>query len=90
VHGVRPICSWNESTSGPFFKDPKSDFQKPWLESWLPVLTNGAGDFVVYETQGSPRGQLITYWHDEPRRTTAHPSLRAWAEKLLNEFKSAR
>lgn len=69
-----------------FFADPTSDFQEPWSASWLPVLTNDAGDFIVYETQGELRGHLVHYWHDEESRTVAYKSLLQWAEELLLEY----
>ncbi|MDX6007968.1 SMI1/KNR4 family protein [Cupriavidus necator] len=69
-----------------FFADPMSDFIEPWCASWLPVLTNDAGDFVVYETVGDLRGKLLHYWHDDPSRSVAHSSLLQWAERLLHEY----
>ena len=72
-----------------FFADPLSDFLGPWEPSWLPILTNDAGDFVVYQTQGSQPGSLSLYWHDDERRGTAHPSLQSWAQELLNEYRHA-
>lgn len=44
-----------------FFADPMSDFMEPWSPSWLPLLTNDSGDFVVYETAGLSRGKLLHY-----------------------------
>ncbi|WP_316156845.1 SMI1/KNR4 family protein [Cupriavidus sp. BIC8F] len=69
-----------------FFADPLSEFMEPWCASWLPVLTNDAGDFVVYETVGDLRGKLLHYWHDDPSRSVAYSSLHQWAEKLLHEY----
>ena len=71
-----------------FFGDPMSDFLMPWSTSWIPVLTNDAGDFLVYETQGPLAGALLHYWHDDPSRSVAHPSLIHWAEGLLREYEA--
>lgn len=69
-----------------YFSDPRSDVMAPWSASWLPVLTNDAGDFVVLETVGPQAGFLRLYWHDDPSRSVAHPSLLKWAEALLGEY----
>lgn len=66
-----------------FFADPMSDFLEPWSHSWVPILTNDSGDFVVYETAGESAGQLIHYWHDDPARRQAYASLVDWAQELL-------
>jgi len=69
-----------------FFADPMSDFMEPWRASWIPVLTNDSGDFVVYETVGESKGVLLYYWHDDPSRGVAYQSLLQWAETLLREY----
>ena len=69
-----------------FFVDPMSEFMEPWSASWLPVLTNDSGDFLVYETQGELKGALLHYWHDNPSRRVACSSLLQWAEGLLREY----
>jgi len=62
---------------------------EPWSPSWLPVLTNDSGDFVVYETAGPSRGKLLHYWHDDQSRSVAYLSLQEWAEELLCEHEQS-
>jgi cell wall assembly regulator SMI1 len=69
-----------------FFADPGSDFMAPWANSWIPILTNDSGDFLVLETAGEQQGALLHYWHDEPSRSVKFRSLSEWAERLLQEY----
>lgn len=48
----------------------------PWKAAWLPVMTNGAGDYVVYDCGN---GRLVRYYHDDEARPAAAKSLAAWA-----------
>jgi ABC-type thiamine transport system substrate-binding protein len=63
--------------------DPKEDVKKPWSNAWLPVFTNGAGDYVCFVTSGKGAGSLVEYWHTDTDRTTAYASFDAWADTLL-------
>jgi len=65
-----------------FLSDPTEEVKQPWSKTWLPLFTNGAGDFLVYETSGKKAGSLIGYRHDDEDRAIAHESLLAWATKL--------
>lgn len=66
-----------------FLNDPKEDILQPWSASWIPFLYNGAGDYIVYETEGSLAGKLIKYWHNDKGRDVLHESLADWAEAVL-------
>lgn len=59
-----------------------------WPPSWVPLLENGAGDYIVLETEGPQSGSLLNYWHDEPNywekpseERVAYRSLVDWAER---------
>lgn len=69
-----------------FFNDPMSEFMEPWRRSWLPILTNDSGDYVVYETEGELAGQLFFYWHDDSARKLAYRSLEDWLQELLEDY----
>ncbi|MEY4563013.1 MAG: hypothetical protein RLZZ618_2290 [Pseudomonadota bacterium] len=69
-----------------FFSDPSEDFLKPWNPSWVPLLTNDSGDYLVYETAGENEGKLIQYWHDDLRRLIQHQDLTFWANELRCEL----
>lgn len=69
---------------------------KPWPRSWVPLLTNGAGDFLVYETAGEHAGRLIRFWHDEadywskPRdRWHEAASLAEWVDGAVAAIEAA-
>lgn len=69
-----------------FLSDPDEDIQQPWQESWIPILANGAGDYIVYVTSGEMKGQLVAYWHDSEDRRVAFQSLESWARKVLSAY----
>ncbi len=72
-----------------FLGDPSEEILQPWSKSWLPLLSNGAGDYVCVETAGKKRGQLVTYYHDDKTRPVAWPSLAAWAGDLAGALEKA-
>ena len=43
--------------------------------TWVPIMTNGAGDYIVYDRK---TGALVHYWHDDAERPKAAPSLDHW------------
>lgn len=53
---------------------PGADIQQPWDARWLPLLENGAGDYLIYA-----EGALIEYRHDDPARPQRWLSLAHWA-----------
>ena len=65
--------------------DPKADLEQPFTKSWLPIFTNGAGDYLVYESAGQEAGALIGYWHGDDDRNVEYESLLAWATELEKE-----
>jgi cell wall assembly regulator SMI1 len=51
--------------------------------TWFPLLANGAGDYLVFETApGKGHGALLEYWHDSDDRGLAFASVSAWARML--------
>src|SRR5690349_19897746 len=65
-----------------FLSNPKSEISKPWSNTWLPIFTNGAGDYLVYESGGKKPGALIEYWHADEDRDVEFSSLLDWAADL--------
>jgi len=41
------------------------DIAEPLSKPWIPILYNGAGDYVMYESEGSNKCKLICYLHDD-------------------------
>ena len=35
-----------------FLSNPKADLEQPYTKTWLPIFTNGAGDYLVFESSG--------------------------------------
>jgi predicted DNA-binding WGR domain protein/cell wall assembly regulator SMI1 len=84
----RRLISLDESIKAwRFFADPEEEYEKPWCSSWIPIMENGSGDYVVYETKGSKIGQLINYYHDDQSRPTESKSLTLWVDKASKEIK---
>ena len=66
-----------------FLNDPMEEIQEPLSKFWIPILYNGTGDYVVLETEGKNRGNLISYWHDDEDRDIEHENLESWAQEVL-------
>jgi cell wall assembly regulator SMI1 len=68
-----------------FLTDPNEDVEG-FQKSWVPILSNGAGDHVCFETTGKRAGALVEYWHADDDRDVAFASLIAWAEDVAKEL----
>ena len=51
----------------------------PWKSGWLPLATNGAGDYLVLDRSS---GALLGYQHDARGRPKRASSLTAWVEAI--------
>ncbi|WP_162198443.1 SMI1/KNR4 family protein [Paenibacillus wulumuqiensis] len=59
-----------------------------WSPAWIPVATNGAGDYLCLDTdpdQGGTYGQVLYYWHDWEDRCVEAESWFAFIELCLAE-----
>ena len=77
------LQAWN------YFLDPHNEFLEPYERDWLPLLSNGSSDYLVYDLK---TGSLILYWHDDPERSIEYASLSEWAlhvKKGLNSQRAA-
>ncbi len=70
-----------------FMNDPMEEILEPWSKSWIPILDNGAGDYIVYESEGIQTGKLISYWHDDEERWVEFENLESWAQAVLKYTK---
>ncbi len=62
-----------------------------WNQNWLPIFSNGRGDYICYDLKGvftEQKGQLIEYWNRENDRTVIAPSLKKIIEKLNLYYKN--
>jgi cell wall assembly regulator SMI1 len=55
----------------------------PWRSQWLPVMENGAGDYVVVDRKN---GKLLRYYHDDKERPSVATSLATWARDVAREW----
>jgi len=70
-----------------FLSDPMEDIQEPWSKSWIPILYNGSGDYLVYETRGNNKGALLGYWHDDEDRNVEYENLEMYLKEVLKNAK---
>lgn len=57
------------------------DRENWWHERWIPFLTNGSGDSVCVDLEGTfggAPGQIVQFWHDDEQRSIDFPSMQAW------------
>ncbi|MBN1203611.1 MAG: SMI1/KNR4 family protein [Myxococcaceae bacterium] len=57
-----------------------------WSEKWVPLLSNGAGDYLCVDLGGAfggRPGQLVDYFHDSDDRLLLWPSLDAFLEYIV-------
>lgn len=62
----------------------EDEAEVPWDARWIPLLTNGAGDYLMYSTVPETRGALIGYWHDDDDREVEYDDLLLWAQEVLD------
>ncbi|MEL6349159.1 MAG: SMI1/KNR4 family protein [Myxococcota bacterium] len=66
-----------------------------WGPRWVPILTNGAGDYICVDLKGdqslgykqhSKRGQIVEHWHDDKNRSVLAPDLASWLEAMIDSW----
>jgi predicted DNA-binding WGR domain protein/cell wall assembly regulator SMI1 len=66
--------------------DPGPGVPKRWGDDWLPLLSNGGGDYMAFVTGAREQGAIKEFWHDddddEPVETEFR-NLQALAEAAL-------
>jgi cell wall assembly regulator SMI1 len=63
-----------------------------WRPSWFPFLTNGSGDHLCLDLEGTftgQPGQLIEHWNDDATRTVVFPTLSAWLAAAVAAYETA-
>ncbi|MFM2478686.1 SMI1/KNR4 family protein [Celerinatantimonas sp. MCCC 1A17872] len=71
------VSSWE------FLNDPMEDISEPFSKTWVPILYNGAGDYLMYETEGADKGKILSYWHDSERREVVYKNLKEFEQEVL-------
>jgi cell wall assembly regulator SMI1 len=62
-----------------------------WVDGWIPLLGNGADDYICLDTLGSfggSPGQLLQFYHDDYPRDGIAPSVDAWFDALVSAFEN--
>lgn len=68
-----------------------TDFPFPdmWHAHWIPIFSNGGGDYICYDLQGSfggRPGQLIEYWRKDQYRNIIAADLYSFLTELMNFY----
>ena len=68
------------------------DFDDPetWRRGWVPFMSNGGGSYLCLDLEarrGVP-GQLIAFWKGDADRPITHPSVRVWADEMLEAMRN--
>ena len=71
-----------------FLNDPMEDILEPISKSWVPILYNGAGDYIMYISEGANQGKLLSYWHDDEVRKIEYANFNEWALDALKSTKA--
>lgn len=56
-----------------------------WNEAWIPLFSNGSGDYICYDTEGifsGQKGQIIEFWHGDNDRNVIAPNLETFLNAL--------
>ncbi|WP_322906115.1 SMI1/KNR4 family protein [Paenibacillus campi] len=59
-----------------------------WNPAWIPIATNGSGDYVCVDTDPAEEGtygQILYFWHDWNNRSVEAESLNAFIQLCLHE-----
>jgi cell wall assembly regulator SMI1 len=63
-----------------------------WNPRWVPMTSNSSGDHPVCldfdPAEGGERGQIISWWHDDPNRRLVAASLRSWLAGYLEDIEN--
>ncbi len=77
-----PMSAAEALAAWQYLSDPKAEITRSFAKTWLPIFTNGAGDYLTYESAGKNPGALIGYWHTDEDRDVEYRSLTVWAIEL--------
>ena len=59
-----------------------------WNENWLPIFSNGGGNYICYDVKGvftKQKGQLVEYWNKNNDRNVITPTLTTFL-RSLNQY----
>lgn len=86
-HNRRMLSIEESIAEKAYFDNNLLDIMLPWKDSWVPLLSNESGDFVVYELEGKNKGKLISYYHDWESRSIEKDSIELFLISMIDEYK---
>ena len=90
--------AWHDGMTKPQSLGPEENWSlmsiRESIDAWkflgkpsrFPLLDNGAGDYVLYETAKKGQGALHCHWHDRRESTKFAPTLAAYIARLTKEY----
>jgi cell wall assembly regulator SMI1 len=64
-----------------------------WNPRWIPVASNSSGDFLCVDldpAKAGNRGQIISYYHAEPRRDLIATGFKQWLTRFAADLESGK
>ena len=64
-----------------------------WNPRWIPVASNSSGDFVCVDMdppRAGHRGQVISFYHAEPRRELLAKDFKSWMNQFAKDLKAGK
>ncbi len=68
-----------------FYLDENNEFLEPYKKEWVPLLSNGSSDYMVYEIG---TGKIIDYYHDDPDRNSIE-NLDLWSQQMITDLEES-
>ena len=68
----------------------KSDW---WNRSLIPFMESGDGNYLCLDMdpdEDGQKGQVITFWHDEPEREVDEPNLHSFLKQFIYDFEAGQ
>jgi len=95
---VRQWEGWKELVEDGTFKDVESDpdegVRRDWYHlAWVPLTYDGGGYHFCVDLDPAPggtRGQVISFWHDDPQRGVVARSLGQWLADFADELEAGK
>ena len=64
-----------------------------YRKTWVPFMSNGAGDHLVWDPRGSfsgEPGQVVEFWHTDHDRKVLAPSFDGWLTAIVESLEAGR
>ncbi len=58
----------------------------PFRKTWFPILADGMGNYLVYETKESSAGKILEYWHDDLGHKCRYKGIHEWVSHAASYY----